>query len=93
MEGGEKKQTQLATGKKPTFNQTLEFVVTPAPGASSSVCQLVLCVWDRYLFKECLARPFLLSLLLLFIAIDVRLGLLACCMACKAISAPFAKNG
>ena len=57
MEGGEKKQTQLATGKKPTFNQTLEFVVTPAPGANSSDCQLVLCVWDRYLFKECLACP------------------------------------
>ena len=56
VDGGEKKQTQVATGSKPTFNQTLEFVVTPSAGARGCGGDIVLCVWDKYLFKECLVR-------------------------------------
>jgi hypothetical protein len=56
VDGGEKKQTQVATGSKPTFNQTLEFVVTPSEGVRSCGGDIVLCVWDKYLFKECLVR-------------------------------------
>jgi hypothetical protein len=56
VDGGEKKQTQVATGSKPAFNQTLEFVVTPSAGVRSCGGDIVLCVWDKYLFKECLVR-------------------------------------
>ena len=56
MDGGEKKQSQVVTGSKPAFNQTLQFVVTPAARAPSAGGDLVLCVWDRYLLKECLVR-------------------------------------
>ena len=48
---------QVVTGSKPTFNQTLQFVVTPSARARGDSGDLVLCVWDRYLFKECRARP------------------------------------
>ena len=48
---------QVVTGSKPTFNQTLQFVVTPSARARGDGGDLVLCVWDRYLFKECRARP------------------------------------
>lgn len=56
MDGGEKKQSQVVTGSKPTFNQTLQFVVTPSARANGDGGDLVLCVWDRYLFKECRVR-------------------------------------
>ncbi|KAK9838568.1 hypothetical protein WJX81_007714 [Elliptochloris bilobata] len=56
MDGGDKKQTQVVSGSKPSFNQTLEFVVTPAAPAHGSGGDLVLVVWDKYLFKECLGE-------------------------------------
>lgn len=56
VDGGETKQTQVATGSKPAFNQTLEFVVTPAPGARGCGGDVVLYVSDKYMFKECLVR-------------------------------------